>query len=64
MADQIVPDNYQVHCAVTTVASVTSGGTYKYFIVGSCHDLSGDEDSVTFTYGSFSTLFTPSPWNF
>jgi len=59
--EQIVKGWYTVPCAVTTVATVTSAGTYKYYVVGYIHEWPGDEDSVYFGYGSLSALFVPSP---
>ena len=58
---QLVGGYYQSPCAVNTVAEVTSGGTYKYYIVGYHWGTTAGEDVVKLSYGSFSALFIPSP---
>jgi len=60
-SNQIVGGNYTVPCAVNTVATVSSGGVYKYYIVGYHWGSSSDEDVENLVHGSFSALFIPSP---
>ncbi|MDO9258109.1 MAG: hypothetical protein Q7U54_21540 [Bacteroidales bacterium] len=59
--ETLVGGFYQVPCAVTAVATVASGGTYKYYIVGWFNEWDGEEDEVDFGSGAFSALFIPSP---
>jgi hypothetical protein len=59
--ETLVGGFYQVPCAVTAVATVASGGTYKYYIVGWFNAWDGEEDEVDFGSGAFSALFIPSP---
>ena len=59
--ETLVGGFYQVPCAVTAVATVASGGTYKYFIVGWFNEWDGDEDEVDFGSGAISALFIPAP---
>jgi hypothetical protein len=58
---QLVGGFYQSPCAVTTVATVTTGGTYRYYITGYHWGTSAGEDVVHLNYGSFSALFIPTP---
>jgi hypothetical protein len=58
---QLVGGYYQSPCAVTTVATVTTGGTYRYYITGYHWGTSAEEDVVHLNYGSFSALFIPTP---
>jgi trimeric autotransporter adhesin len=59
--ETLVGGFYQVPCAVTAVATVASGGTYKYYIVGWFNEWDGEEDEVDFGSGAISALFIPSP---
>lgn len=59
--ENLVGGYYQVPCAVTAVASVTSAGTYKYYIVGWFNEWDGEEDQVDFGSGAISALFIPTP---
>jgi hypothetical protein len=59
--ETLVGGFYQIPCAVTAVASVTSAGTYKYYIVGWFNEWDGEEDEVDFGSGAISALFIPSP---
>lgn len=58
---QLVGGYYQSPCAVNTVATVTSGGTLHYYIVGYHWGTSAEEDVVNLNHGSFSALFIPAP---
>jgi len=61
--NQIVGGVYATPCAVNTVATITSAGTYNYYIVGYHWGVVGDnnEDVEHLNYGSFSALFIPNP---
>jgi len=58
---QLIGGFYQSPCAVTTVATVTTGGTYRYYITGYHWGTTAEEDVVHLNYGSFSALFIPTP---
>ena len=58
---QLIGGFYQSPCAVTTVATVTTDGTYRYYITGYHWGTSAEEDVVHLNYGSFSALFIPTP---
>lgn len=58
---QLVGGYYQSPCAVNAVATVSSAGTKKYYIVSYHWGTSADEDVVHLNHGSFSALFIPSP---
>jgi hypothetical protein len=61
LQETLVGGLYKIPCAVTAVASVTSAGTYKYYIVGWFNELDSEEDLVNFGGGAISALFIPSP---
>ncbi len=58
---QLVGGVYQSPTAVTTVATVTTAGTYNYYIVGYHWGTTAGEDVVYLEYESFSALFIPAP---
>ncbi|HQG63657.1 MAG TPA: hypothetical protein PK719_08355, partial [Bacteroidales bacterium] len=58
---QLVGGYYQSPCAVNAVATISSAGSKKFYIVSYHWGTSADEDVVHLNYGSFSALFIPSP---
>ena len=57
---QLIGGFYQSPCAVNTIATVSTAGSRKFYIVGYNWGTSAEEDVVHLNYGSFSALFIPS----